>query len=170
MIKDSEDILKEVINYLMEELELVGGGTISRLNFYINKKNEEKGDTLLGEVPNEECRFVFNQRQKDMKSFKTWIDIVVAENVELNSNFSTAAAEYAIAVDSLLYDDLSHDTFFKSIRMANVLKDIMNDYLKTKQEAGFMFGEIETNTLPDRVSADGCKMLRSGVTYLVVIQ
>lgn len=170
MIKDSEDILKDIINYLMEELELIGGGTISRINYYINKKNVEKGDELLDAVTNDESRFVFNQRQKEMKSFKSWIDISVDQNVTLGSNFDTASAEYAISVDSLIYDDLSRNTFFKSVRMANVLKDIMNDYLKERQDSGFMFGAVEINTSPDRVSAEGTKMLRSGVIYLVVIQ
>lgn len=167
---DLEDIFKAIIAYLREELPIVGGGTISRLNYYINEMNVRKGDTLLDSVPNDEGRYVLNQRMKDMKAFKNWIDIAVAENVKCNSNFDAVAKDYIISLNSLITDDLSFDTFYKSVRMAEVLKNVMKNFFKEADTFGFAYGEIETNTLPDRVSVSGARTLMSGVTYLITIQ
>lgn len=154
----------------MEELELEGGGTISRLNFEIAKVNAAKGDDLLKEIPNVEKRFVLNQRMKEMKLFDSWIDLSVAEEVDCNSNFDTVARGYIITTLSIVKDDLSYDTFFRSTRMAEVLKNLMKEFLKTKQDAGFMYGDISSLALPERVSISGIKSLMSGVSYLVTIQ
>ena len=53
--------------------------------------------------------------------------------------------------------------------MADVLRDAMKEYFKTKMVNGFQTGKIEINSLPERVSVYGTKHLRSGVIYLVTI-
>ena len=169
-MKDAEDIFKSVIEYLMEELPIQGGGTISRLNYYINAKNVEKGDTLLEDVPNDASRFILNQRIRDAKGFKNWIDIAVDTDVDLDSNFDTVAKTFIISVNSLLQDDFSDNIFYSSVRMAEVIKDAMVDYFKQYKVPGFMFGELTTNALPDRVSVKGTNALMSGVIYQMIIQ
>lgn len=169
-MKDLEDAFKIIIAYLMEELPVQGGGTISRLNYHINEMNLEKEDTLLDSIPNEDCRFVLHQRQKDMKLFKSWIDISVAENVAITPNFDAVAKDFIISVSSVIYDDLSKNTFYKSVRMAEVLKNIMVGFFRDVKDYGFAFGEMEANTLPDRVEVSGTKALMSGVVYMVTIQ
>lgn len=166
---DLEDIFKAIISHMMEMVQPEEGDPMSRLNFFITNKNIEKGDTLLELIPNDEGRFVLNQRMKDMKAFKNWIDIAVAEVVDFDSNFEATAKNYIISVNSILMDDLSNNTFYRSVRMADVLKDIMIDFLRNKMQYGFVNGQPESNTLPERVLVEGAKAIKSGVLYMVTI-
>lgn len=167
---DLEDIFKSILDYARDELPLEDGGTISRLNYLISLKNAEKGDSLLDMIPNKDSRFVLNQRRKEQSHHKSWIDLAVAEDVETDSNFNTVAKKYAISLSSVIQDDLSYGAFYKSCRMAEVLKDLMVDYLSNQQEFGFMDGYVDMNSLPARVSIQGTKALQSGVVYIVTIQ
>lgn len=169
-MKDLEDIFKDIIDYFMEELTLEDDSVMSRINYYISIKNAEKGDDLLESIPNDAGRFVLNQRMKDPKAFKNWIDIAVAETVSFDARFDTVAKTFIISVNSLIMDDLSNNTFYRSVRMAEVLKNLMVDFFKTKTTFGFIDGYPESNTLPERVSVDGAKSLKSGVLYMVTIQ
>ena len=170
-MKDVEDIFKAIIEFLSEELPVQGGGTISRLNYYINAKNVEKGDNLLDEIKNSPERYILNQRLKESPQlFKNWIDIAVDDDVDINANYDTVAKRFVVSVNALISDNLEIDTFYKSTRMAEVLKDIMKEFFKEKMTYGFMYGEIETNTLPVRVSIEGNKALMSGVVYIITIQ
>ena len=107
---------------------------------------------------------------RDFKAFKEWIDISVGEESELDANFDTIAKAYAISVSSMIQDDYSDAVFFKSIRMAEVLKNIMSNFMKEKINAGFMYGELTNSIVPERVAIKGSKALKSTVVYISVIQ
>jgi len=169
MTIDFEDISSKIFNYLREEVELEGGGTKTRLNYFIAVKNAEKGDTLLQEIPDEDNRYVLQQRQRENITLNRWIDLTMGEEVTLNSNFDAAAKTYAIQLHSLIKDDLTNNTFYRSIRMAEVLKNIMIDFFKCNRDMGFAGGEITSITMPERVNTSAGKTIESGVTYLITI-
>jgi len=167
---DLEDSFLKIISYMMEEVTLEDDTVVSRLNYYIRNKNAEKGDSLLDEIPNDSSRFVLNQRMRDYKAFKNWIDIAIAESVEFDSNFNAVAKTYIFSINALYQDDLSNAVFYNSIRMAEVLKDLMVDFFANVKDFGFIYGFPQSNILPERVSVEGLKALKSGVLYTVVIQ
>lgn len=167
---DLEDIFKAILAYLRHEVGVDGlGDPVTRLNFYINKKNEQKGDTLLEFIKDEDQRYVLNQRKREQGVLDQWIDIAVDDDVVINSNFDAAAKTYAISLSHLIQDDFKDSIFYKSCRMADVLQDIMGDFFKTSSDFGFMVGAVDRNGLPLRVSIKGTKALMSGVTYVATI-
>ena len=122
------------------------------------------------DIDNKDSRFVLAQRMREQQTFSSWIDIYIEEEVECDNNFDAIAKAYSINVNSMIKDDTSNDTFFRSMRMAEVLNSLMTDYFKQSQEYGFILGEVIKNTYPGRVLVSGGKTLKSGVTYNIIIQ
>lgn len=170
-IIDLEAVIKSLKEYLMEELEIEGSDEkISRLNYYINDWNLRKGDDLLDAIPNETERFIFSQRRRETANYKQWIDINAAEDITYDNNFTAVAKTYIISLSNLIYDDYSDAVFFKATRMSEVLVELMKNFLSAVQTQGLMFGQLENGTIPQRVALKGSKALKSGVTYIAVIQ
>ncbi len=170
-IIDLEAVIKSLKEYLMEELEVEGSpDPMSRLNIYINNWNARKGDTLLSAIPNETERFIFSQRRRETANYKQWIDINAAEEIEYDSNFTAVAKTYIISLSSLIYDDYSDEVFFKATRMSEVLTEVMKHFLSEVQTHGLMFGQLQSGSIPQRVALKSSKALKSGVTYIAIIQ
>ena len=105
-----------------------------------------------------------------MKNFKNWIDLSLSETTQVDSNFDDIAKTYIIKISSLLKDDLSKDTFFKALRMSEVLKDIMRGFFgDIRYNAGFQDGKIEQILVPSRVMAYGSKTIKTGIIYNINI-
>ena len=171
---DFEDISISIFAYLREKKDrsewgLPGSGLITRLNASIEDKNTEKGDTMLESIPDQDNRYILEQRIKEIQILNRWIDLSMEEVVTLNSNFDTASKLYAIALSSLIKDDLTNNTFYRSVRMAEVLKNIMVEFFKCNRNQGFAYGEITSLSMPERVNVKGDKVIKSGVTYLITI-
>jgi len=171
---DFEDISKSIFDYLREEKDksewgLPGSGLITRLNAFIEEKNIQKGDTILEQIPNTDNRYILEQRIREVIILNRWIDLSMEEIVTLNSNFDAASKLYAIQLSSLIKDDLTNNTFYRSIRMAEVLKNIMVSFFKCNRNKGFAYGETTAIITPERVNVKGDKVIKSGVTYLITI-
>ena len=166
---DYEDITKEIVAYLRETKDY-GLGVQTRLNYNITLANNIKGDTLLNEIPDEDDRYVLFERVRDMKNLANWIDLSLSETTQINSNFDTIAKTYTITISSLLKDDVSNDTYFRSLRMIEVLKNIMNGFFKeTRYNNGFLEGYIDAISVPNRVMVDNSKTIRTSLIYIINI-
>lgn len=168
-IIDYEDITRNIIEYLREEQDY-GFGTQTRLNYYITLANNAKGDTLLDEIPNLDNRYLLLERTREMKPFKNWIDLSIIETVQLDPNYNKVAKTYSITISSLIKDNLSDGTFYKAVRMTEVLKNIMNKFYEdNKHKPGFSDGRLASILVPSRVMAFGSKTLKTGIIYVINI-
>lgn len=166
---DFEDISKKIFAYLREEVEFEVIGIKTRINGFILQKNLEKGDSLLKEIPDEEQRFRVEPIDREFPRLDNWIYLIMGEEVTLNSNFDAASKTYAIELSSMMRDNLTTDTFYRSVRMAEVLKNIMVCFFKETRDMGFASGEITSILMPEKVSLKGTNAIRSRVTYLITI-
>lgn len=166
---DYEDITRSIIAYF-REIKDYGFGSETRLNYNITLANNAKGDSLLDDVPDNDDRYVLLERTREMKNFANWIDLSLSETTQANSNYSKVAKTYTVKISSLLKDDLSNDTYFKSVRMTEVLKNIMKNFFDdNRHDAGFSDGYIESILIPSRVMAYGSKTIKTGIIYIINI-
>lgn len=166
---DYEDITRIILAYFKEEKDY-GLGVQSRLNYYIKLANNAKEDTLLNEIPNLDNRYVLFERTREMKNFEGWIDLSLSETTQVDSNFNTTSKTYIIIISSLLKDDLTNDTYFRALRMTEVLKNIMKEFFgDSRYNAGFQDGRIEQILVPSRIMAYGSKTIKTGIIYNINI-
>jgi hypothetical protein len=174
-LDDLEELIKQFKTYLTETVTVEIDGVdvdMMRINFYIQLMNARKGDSLLNEIVQDSSlsRFTLAERVRDFNAFKEWIDISAGEDIEMDSNFNTVSKLYLLQVSSLIQDDMSSDVYFKSIRMGEVLKNIMVQFFRDNSFAGLMDGRVEGAHVPFRVSLKGSKALKSIVVYRALIQ
>ena len=161
---DSEDIINSITDYLQEE-----EGGVSRVNRAINASNASKGDTLLPNVSND---VILSQRTQEVNSFTNGrLGLDIMGEGKIIPNYDTVAKEYTVELSYTIRDDFSSKVFLRALRMEGVITTLMQDYFNSKQEAGFMRGEISSTFTPERVLLSGpdYKAIKSGVVYNFLI-
>jgi|SRR5210317_747881 len=163
-MKDSEDIVKSLIDYLKEDLD-----GVSRINKAINDANTEKGDNLLPNVSND---LILGQRLKDWNTFKNGrLNLDVVAETEYKPSYNIAAKIYKIELSYIIRDDFSNNVFFRALRMEGVISDVMTCYFQDRQELGFIKGELISSFTPESVLLGNTiyKAIKSGVVYQLTI-
>lgn len=162
---DGEDIIKSLISYLTEDL----GGGISRINQAITDSNTCKGDVLLPAVSND---IILGQRLQEVNVFqKGHLNIDIKSDIEAESKFNKVAKTYEVTVSYIRKDSFAKEIYFAGLRMEGVITKVMESYLETKREAGFIDGDIVGCFTPERVLLGNTteKAITSGVIYSIVI-
>ena len=163
-MKDSEDIVQSLIDYLKEDLD-----GVSRINKAINDANTEKGDNLLPNVSND---LILGQRLKDWNTFKNGrLNLDVVAETEYKPSYNIAAKIYKIELSYIIRDDFSNNVFFRALRMEGVIRDVMTCYFQDRQELGFIKGELISSFTPESVLLGNTiyKAIKSGVVYQLTI-
>ena len=161
---DSEDIIASITDYLTEVV-----GSKSRINNAIDAVNTLKGDTLLPNVSND---IVLGQRIKEINTFTNGrINIDIIEETKFNPSFDTVIKHYIVEISYIVRDDFAANVFMRALRMARVFTDVMQNYFKDRQEAGFIKGEVEGSFTPERVLLGNTdfKAIKSGIIYNITI-
>ena len=167
-IRDSEDIVKSIIEYLTEIVAT--DPDISRINKAINDINIKKGDGLLPNVSND---VILGQRLKEVNLLTNGrlnID-VEAQPQDSNSTYDRVAKTYIVEVSFVIRDDFSDNIFFRALRMEGVITNIMEKYFDLKQQAGLISGEVQGTFTPDRILLGLQKYspIASGIIYKLTI-
>jgi hypothetical protein len=105
-VKDIEDLL-EAIKTLLE----------NNLNTEIGKINTEKGDSLLDNFSSNEYFFYFRTKP----ALKKFINIYVG-TVTVNPNGQETAQIAQVFVEIITRDDLTNDSYLKSLRYTTALR------------------------------------------------
>ena len=170
-MKDAEDIVKSLIDYLTEEVAQDGGGNpISRINQAVIESNTKKGDTLLPAVSND---IIIGQRLKDWNNFKNGrLNIDVSAEGEGKPEYNTVAKIYRLEISYIIRDDNGNNVFFRALRMEGVITDVMTHYFKERTEGGFIRGLVTSSFTPESVLLGNTAYaaIRSGIVYQLTIQ
>ena len=161
---DSEDILQSIEAYLTENV-----GSKSRINNAIDAVNAIKGNSILPNVSNE---IIFGQRENEINTFKDGrINIDILGESKFNPSYDTVIKHYIVEISYIIRDDFAKNTFLRTLRMERVITDVMNNYFKDSQVAGFIKGEIESAFTPERVLLGNSefKATKSGIVYKIII-
>jgi hypothetical protein len=161
---DSEDILKSITDYLTEIV-----GSKSRINNAIDAVNAIKEDSLLPNVSND---IVLGQRINEINTFTNGrINIDIVGESKFNPAYDTVIKHYIVELSYIVRDDFAKNVFLRTLRMERVFTDVMQNYFKDCQEAGFIKGEIESSFTPERVLLGNTdfKAIKSGIVYKIII-
>lgn len=161
---DSEDILQSIEAYLTENV-----GSKSRINNAIDAVNAIKGNSILPNVSND---IIFGQRENEINTFKDGrINIDILGESKFNPSYNTVIKHYIVEISYITRDDFAKNTFLRTLRMERVITDVMKNYFKDSQEAGFIKGEIESAFTPERVLLGNSefKGIKSGIVYKIII-
>jgi len=160
---DSEDILQSIEAYLTETV-----GSKSRINNAIDAVNAIKGNSILPNVSND---IIFGQRENEINTFKDGrINIDILGESKFNPTYDAVIKHYIVEISYIVRDD-EKNVFFRALRMERVITDVMKNYFKNSQEAGFIKGEIESAFTPERVLLGNSefKGIKSGIVYKIII-
>lgn len=161
---DSEDIIQSITNYLTEIV-----GSKSRINNAIDAVNAIKGDSLLPNVSND---IVLGQRTNEINTFTNGrINIDIVGESKFNPAYNAVIKHYTVELSYIVRDDFAKNVFVRTLRMERVFTDVMQNYFKDCQEAGFIKGEIESAFTPERVLLGNTdfKAIKSGIVYKIII-
>ncbi len=162
---DSEDILTSITNYLTEVV-----GSKSRINNAIDSVNSEKGDSILPNVSND---IIIGQRLQEINTFNNGrLNIDIVGEAKIQPEYAAIAKTYSVEISFIARDDFSTNAFLRALRMERVISDVMVDFFKESQEAGFIRGEIVGSFTPERVFLGNSefKAIKSGIVYQILIQ
>ena len=161
---DSEDILQSIEAYLTETV-----GSKSRINNAIDAVNAIKGNSILPNVSND---IVFGQRENEINTFKDGrINIDILGESRFNPTYDAVIKHYIVEISYIVRDDSAKNVFLRTLRMERVITDVMKNYFKDSQEAGFIKGEVESAFTPERVLLGNSefKGIKSGIVYKIII-
>ena len=78
---------------------------------------------------------------------------------------------YIIEISYILKSPFNNKVYLRLLRMATVLKTLMNSFYRDNQEAGFIDGKITSLFTPENVLLGNTNLLavQSGLTYNITI-